>query len=134
MTPTSAWTMLAAALATLVAGCQPCMGGGANSVAVPDYFEFQLVFNNIVARNVDLYVDDEYVGTACEETEYITVGNFPVSTATRLKVFSPLSDSDCHISPCCSSDCDSQSCSGAPVIDTTPFAGGVYNTGLIWRF
>jgi len=67
-----------------------------------------------------------------EETEFATVGHFPVGTSTELMVHSMISDSDCYLSPCCTSDCASQVCHGARVVDTTPFAGSVYNTGLIW--
>jgi len=107
-------------------------------VGPPGPDEFQLVFNNIVSRESDLTIDyadgahPAQTFTLCQETEYITVGNFPVSTQTIITIHSMVSDSDCHVSPCCSSNCNAQLCQGQPLVDTTPFAGGIYSTGLIW--
>ena len=121
-------------------GCGPCLEKGGNGVPAPEEHEFQLVFNNIVSRESELTVDildddqDAWVFTLCEETEYITVGNFPVSTETTIKIHSMVSDSDCYVSVCCTSDCGGQECHGPPVVDTTPFAGRVFSTGLVWRY
>jgi hypothetical protein len=120
--------------------CNPCLNQGRNGVAEPDPNEFQLVFSNIVSRATELLVDnldDEWDAVSsqlCEETEYITVGNFSASTQTTIEIRSGISDGVCHVSPCCTSSCDSQQCDGAPVVDTTPFAGGVFVTGLVWKF
>ncbi len=125
---------LLACLVSGATGCEPCMGQGQNGVPDPELDEFQLVFNNIIARNTDLLVDGEVVAVLCEETEYITVGNFPVGTDTTILIESRVSGNACYISPCCSSHCSHQSCYGSPVIDTTAFAGRVFVTGLIWAW
>ena len=120
-------------------GCDPCLEQGRHGVAAPDPDEFQLVFSNIVSRGTELLVDnldDDWDAVSfllCEESEDITLGNFSVSTQTTIEMRSATSGAVCYASPCCTSDCDDQSCNGPPVVDTTPFAGGVYVTGLVWR-
>jgi hypothetical protein len=137
------WALIpgvAAVSFVIFTGCGPCLEKGKNGVPDPEGEEFQLVFNNIVSRESELTVDNLDDGqeawkfTLCEETEYITVGNFPISTQTTIKIHSMVSDSDCYVSPCCTSDCGAQVCYGPPVVDTTPFAGRVYGTGLVWRY
>lgn len=125
------WVFLLAA-STVLPGCPRCLEQGRNGVPDPEAGEFQLVFNNIVSRETDIYVDGDKVGTVCQETEYATVGNFPVGTHTELMAHSKISSSDCYLSPCCTPDCAAQVCNGARVVDTTPFDGSVFNTGLIW--
>lgn len=120
-------------LGSASAACGPCLEQGKNGVPAPGENEFQLVFSNIVSRETPLYVDGQKVGEVCMETEYATVGNFPVNTNTTLLLKNMLSGNDCYISPNCDSNCDAQICDGDPVIDTTPFAGRVFATGFIWR-
>ncbi len=127
------------ALPGLLSGCDPCLDQGKHGVADPDADEFQLVFNNIVSRDNELVIDildddwDPVSALLCGETENITIGNFLVSTQTTFEIHSAISDSVCYVSPCCTSDCNSQHCDGPPLVDTTPFAGGVFVTGLVWR-
>ena len=117
---------------SLLANCSECLERGGNGVPEPGVDEFQLVFNNIVTRETDVFVDGQMAGTICQATEYATVGNFPVSTETEIQFHSMISDTSCYDSPNCSADCGAQTCSGPPFLDTTPFAGRSYVTGLIW--
>ncbi|MBD3368250.1 MAG: hypothetical protein GF405_08790 [Candidatus Eisenbacteria bacterium] len=114
-------------------GCDNCLEQGRNGVPAPGEDEFQLVFSNIVSRESDLLVDGVEVGTVCAETEYATVGNFPVDTHSIIEIHNKMSATYCAVSPNCDSNCDSQVCEGDPVIDTTPFAGQIFSTGFIWR-
>ncbi len=124
----------ACCLSAGTAGCGKCLEKGSNGVPSPEEGEFQLVFSNIVSRETSIYVNGEKVGEVCDETEYATVGNFPVGTHTIIKMSSMISShTECHVSPNCSSNCDAQECHGEPVIDTTPFSGRKLSTGLIWR-
>ncbi len=125
---------LVALLAALASGgCDKCLEQGRNGVPPPGDQEFQLVFSNIVSRESGLLVDGVEVGTVCAETEYATVGNFPVDTHSTIEIHNKLSATYCAISPNCDANCDAQQCEGDPVIDTTPFAGQIFSTGFIWR-
>jgi hypothetical protein len=119
--------------ASWAAACSPCLEQGANGVPAPGPDQFQLVFSNIVSRETVLYVDGQEVGEVCMETEFATVGNFPVNTHTVLMLKNMLSGTDCYISPNCDNNCDAQQCQGDEVLDTTPFAGRIFATGFIWR-
>lgn len=116
----------------LFAGCSECLEQGSNGVPDPGLDEFQLQFNNIVNRETEIFVDGQLVGTVCLETEYATVGNFPVSTETEIMYRLLLSGTDCYHTPNCDGVCDAQTCWGPPILDSTPFAGRVLVIGIIW--
>jgi hypothetical protein len=125
---------LAVGLALALAGCVDCLGQGQNGVGPPGPDEFQLVFSNIVSRESELYLNGNKVCTVCAESEFVTVGNFPAEPETKLHIVSMVDGRICHFSPCCTSDCSNQTCSGEAVFDSTPFSGTIYHTGLIWRY
>ncbi|MBN2495799.1 MAG: hypothetical protein JXR96_14500 [Deltaproteobacteria bacterium] len=111
--------------------CEPCLGSGDNGVPDPQDNEFQLVMNNIVTGLTEVYVDGMLAGTVCSETEYATVGNFPVDTHTEI-LFHLDNGHRCYDSPNCDPNCGAQTCSGERVIDSRPFAGQIYCTGVKW--
>jgi hypothetical protein len=115
-------------------GCDTCLEEGSNGFPDPGPDEFQLMFSNIVSRETEIRVNGEMVGAVCQETEFAVVGNFPVGERTEIIVHSLVSGTDCILSPCCSGDCSAQVCHGDPVVNTTPFAGRIYNTALIWMY
>lgn len=119
-------------LSSLLSGCPACLEKGSNGVPEPSLGEFQLVFNNIVSRETELLVDGQMAGTVCAATEYATVGNFPVSTETEILIRLLSSGKDCYESPNCDGNCDGQQCWGPKVVDTTPFSGRVFVTGVKW--
>lgn len=121
------------ATGSLLAACTDCLEGGSNGFPDPTVEEFQLVFSNIVTRETEVFVDGQLVGTVCQATENATIGNFPVSTETEIKFHSMISGNYCYESPNCSFSCDNEACWGPPILDTTPFAGRPYVTGLIWK-
>ncbi len=126
-------TILVVIGAALTVACPPCLSEGQNGVPDPEANEFQLVFNNIVSRDSDVHVNGEKVATICMETEFATIGNFPVGTDTTIMIHSKVTNSDCYNSPCCTPECSIQVCNGPPLVDTTPFAGQIYETGFIWQ-
>ena len=117
---------------TAVAGCNPCLDKGSNGVPDPPEGMYQLVFSNLVSRETRLIVDGQEAGKVCAETEYATVGNFPVNTHSQIEIRSMVSaNSLCHVSPNCDANCGGETCDGDPVIDTTPFSGRKLSTGLV---
>ncbi len=90
------------------------------------------MFNNIVNGKTEIFVDGQSAGDVCLETEHATVGNFPVSTETEIMYRIKLNDVDCYHSPNCDGNCDAQTCWGPPILDTTPFAGRIFEIGIIW--
>lgn len=126
------WIALGLLVAGLAgSGCEKCLDGGRNGLPDPVPGQFTLVFSNIVDDDTELFVDGEFAGRVCAQTEYASVGNFPVDTHTTIEIHSLLSGDRCYISPNCDTDCTAQSCDGSPVIDTTPFEGQTYATGFM---
>jgi len=121
------------AVGLAVAACEPCLDGGTNGLDEPGEGYYQLVFSNVTGRQTVLYVDGDWAGRICEQTEFASVGNFPVSPETTIEIRSPDFDASCFISPNCSTDCGGQVCDGSAVIDTTPFSGHTFATGFITR-
>lgn len=115
-------------------GCEPCLESGKHGVPDPEPHEYQLVFDNVVSRNTPVFVDGEKVGVACEETNDVTLGNFPVNTCSIIMARSQVSGTDCYFSPNCTNSCDSQECSPDSCIDTTPYAGEIFHIHLIWEY
>jgi hypothetical protein len=115
-------------------GCEPCLESGKHGVPDPEPNEYQLVFDNVVSRNTPMFVDGEKVGVACEETNNVTMGNFPVSTCSIIMARSEVSGTDCYFSPNCSDSCESQECIPDACMDTTPYAGEIYHIYLIWDY
>ncbi|HUU02546.1 MAG TPA: hypothetical protein VM425_13975 [Myxococcota bacterium] len=118
--------------ALFAAGCEPCLESGKNGVPDPESGEYQLVVNNKVSRNTPVFVDGEEVGLVCEETNNVTIGNFPVSTCSTIMFHSRVSQSDCYISPNCTQYCENQECAPDTCADTTGFSGIILPIGLVW--
>jgi hypothetical protein len=114
-------------------GCEPCLESGKHGVPDPEPHEYQLVFDNVVSRNTPVFVDGEEIGTVCEETNDVTLGNFPVDTCSIIMARSQVSGTDCYFSPNCTNSCDSQECTPDACADTTPFAGDILHVRLIWQ-
>jgi hypothetical protein len=114
------------------AGCESCLESGKNGVPDPQAGEYQLVVDNAVSRNTPVFIDGEEVGLICEETDNVTVGNFPVSDCSTIMFHSRVSGSDCYISPNCSQYCQDQECSPDTCADTTGYSGEILPIGLVW--
>ena len=114
-------------------GCSPCLDSGKHGVPDPEPHEYQLVFDNVVSRDTPVFVDGKEVGVACEETDNVTLGNFPVSTCSIIMARSQVSGTDCYFSPNCTRSCDDQECDPDFCKDTTPLAGETYHIRLIWE-
>ena len=129
------WIVLAlAGVFWLPLGCEPCLDSGKHGVPDPEPHEYQLVFDNVVSRNTPVFVDGEEVGMACEETNNVTLGNFPVNTCSIIMARSQVSGTDCYFSPNCTQNCGDQECDPDPCKDTTPYAGDIYHISLIWEY
>ncbi len=115
-------------------GCEPCLESGKHGVPDPEENEYQLVFNNVVSRNTPVFVDGEKVGVVCEETNNVTLGNFPVNTCSIIMARSEVSYTDCYFSPNCTGSCDSQECSPDTCMDTTLYAGETLHIHLVWEY
>ena len=123
--------MVLAGMGLACAGCD-CLDSGDNGFGPPEQDEFQLVFDNVVSRNTPVYVNGEHVGTVCQETGDVTLGNFPVDECTVIRIRSEVSQTDCYISPNCTTECSAQECSGNPCLDTRPYAGRQMKVTFTW--
>ncbi len=118
--------------ALFAAGCEPCLESGKNGVPDPGSDEYQLLVDNVVSRNTPVFVDGEEVGLVCEETNNVTIGNYPVSDCSTIMFRSRVSASDCYISEHCTNFCEDQECTPDTCTDTRPYAGNIKHIGLIW--